>query len=214
MLNKEQKTKLRAVYGRDVWQKSPKMADYCTNKAAQLVELPGGDMIQIDKISIEKRFCFGESGYDFEDAAAAANVARTSENYFLRENMKEFDGWINDISEQWEMHNAPYNLPRCILLIAEKPYIGQPESSPLKGLQFLRGWEVLEALGGSAFVKDLPGTRIECRSIKYRVPTAEELKAIEAGFKTAAAEHEKKVKTYLKKYGLQHVHAWTYWRDA
>lgn len=214
MLTKEQKAKLYEIYSRDVWHGNDKMTSYCTNKAAQLIEFKNGDCIDIEKQSIEKRFCFGESGYDAEDAAHMAHTARTSESYFKRENMRKFRSWLESIREQYEMHEESHSLPRHVLAIAENRYIGQPESSPLKGLKFFRGWEVLEAFGGSAFVKDLPGAHFEKRGSKYRIPTLEELDAIREGYEAAAKEHEKKVDTYLKKYGLQHVESWTYWREA
>ena len=215
MLTKEQKAKLYDVYNRDVWQGSEKMVNYCVNKAAQLIELESGDFIAIEKQSIKKRFCFGESGYDYEDAAEMAHHAKTSESYFKRENMKEFRGWLETINDQYTMHNDDaVSMPSSVLAIAEHCYTGQPDTSPLKGLNEFRSNEILEALGGSAYVRELPGAHFERWGIKYRIPTLKELDTIRAGYEIATKEHEKKVDTYLKKYGMQQVHTWTYWRDA
>lgn len=215
MLTKEQKAKLYDVYNRDVWQGSEEMVNYCVNKAAQLIELESGDFIAIEKQHIEKRFCSGESGYDYEDAAEMAYHAKTSESYFKRENMKEFRGWLETINDQYIMHNDDaVSMPSFVLAIAEHCYTGQPDNSPLKGLNVFRSNEILEALGGSAYVRELPGAHFERWGIKYRIPTLKELDTIRAGYEIAAKEHEKKVDTYLKKYGMQHVHTWTYWRDA
>lgn len=214
MLTKEQKDKLRAVYAADVWPNSERMTDFCTNKAAALAELPNGDMIPVEKQKIETDFCFGESGYDYDDAVSAAANARKNESYFKRENMKHFNGWIDDLAEQEEMHGADPSLPRFVMLIAEKPYYGQPEASKLKGLTFCRDGDVLDALGGSAFVWEMPGQRVTVRGQNYRIPTHSELDAIRAAYEQAREEHGKKVERYLQRYGLTKVHAWTYWRDA
>lgn len=214
MLTKEQKTKLRAVYAADVWPGSERMTDFCTNKVAALAELPDGDMIPVEKQKIETDFCFGESGYDADDAARAAANARTNEGYFRRENMRHFNKWIDDLAEQEEIHGVDPRLPRFVMLIAEKPYYGQPDASKLKGLTFCRDGDVLDALGGSAFVRDMPGQRVTVRGQNYRIPTRGELAAIRAAYEQAREEHGKKVDRYLKRYGLSKVNSWTYWRDA
>ena len=214
MLTKEQKEKLRAVYDKDVWHGNDHMTDYCTNKVSVLAELPNGDFIPIEKKGIEKDFCFGESGYDYDEAAEAAHVARTSEAYFKRENMKEFVSWLDSINEQYKMFWESPSLPRQILTISEKPYLGQPETSPLKGISFIRDGDILESMGGSAFVCELPGASITYRGNHYRIPTEEELDIIRNAYTQATVEHRKKVERYLKRYGLSKVHSWTYWRDA
>lgn len=214
MLTKEQKARVRAVYAADVWHNNEKMTDFCTNKVATLAELPGGDFIPVEKQKIEKDFCFGESGYDYDEAQESAAHARTSESHFKRENMKRFRSSIQDIEEQYDLFAADPSLPRYLLLIAEKQYYEQPDKSPLKGISFFRDGQVLEAMGGSAFIQDIPGAHVTIWNNRYRVPTLAELDAIKAAYEQAAQEHEKKVDAYLKKYGLSKVHAWTYWRDA
>ena len=57
---------------------SEDMISYCVDKVAAVATLPNGEIITVDKQGIEKRFCFGESGYDFDEAVEAAKVARTS----------------------------------------------------------------------------------------------------------------------------------------
>lgn len=214
MLTKEQKTKLRAAYAADVWHGDNHMTDYCVNKTAALAELPCGEFIPVDKQSIEKNFCFGESGYDYDDAANAAANARTSVDHFIRENMKEFRADLERIEEQYGLFAEHPSMPHYLLMIAEKPYYGQPVTSPLKGDAYFGDGQVLEAMGGSAYIRDLPGQRVSIWDNSYRVPTLEELDAIKAAYEQAAAEHEKKVNAYLKRYGLSKVNAWTYWRDA
>ena len=47
-----------------------------------------------------------------------------------------------------------------------------------------------------------------------KVAAVEELAIIRAAVQSAATAHEKRVETYLKRYGTSKVHTWTYWRDA
>ena len=65
------KRMLNAQYAM-VW--SDHMLVYCVGKTAALAELPGGELFPVEKQSIETRFCFGESGYDYDDALKAATI--------------------------------------------------------------------------------------------------------------------------------------------
>lgn len=203
---KVDKELLRAEYSK-VWE-TEKMIDYCVNKTAAVAILPAGEIITIDKQAIETRFCFGESGYDFEEASAAAAHAATSESYFKRENMKSFNSYLKDLE------GAKTFEGRTVATIHPRAWSGQADDCRLSCLNWKRLTAVLDDLGGSAFLSELPGKTIEKGEHSYRVLTNEEIDIIEAAVKAAAEAHEKKVDAYLKRYGMSKVHTWTYWRDA
>ena len=200
---------LRAEFAK-AW-KDPRMVDYCTNKVASVAVLPTtGEIITFDKMSIETRFCFGESGYDAEDARKMAAHARTSCDYFKEENMRAFKQWLDNLEDARALEG------RYVLTISGRVYTGQTEDCRLRYIRLERISKVIDDLGGSAFLADLPGQTVTENGSgrKYRIATAEELEAITNACKQAAAAHEKKVDAYLKRYGTSKVHAWTYWRDA
>lgn len=201
------KEMLRSEYAK-VWHKDGKMVDYCVGKVAALAVLPDGGIIPVEKQGIEKHFCFGESGYDYDDAQQAAAHARTSESYFKRENMKVFRRTINDLLEVLN------GLSNYRVVINEKAYYSQDEDCRICSFQFVRLSEVIEACGGSCFMPDLFGKEIEIHGQKKRIATPKETELILEAYKAAAAQHEKKVDAYLKRYGTSKVNAWTYWRDA
>lgn len=188
--------------------KDPRMIDYCTGKVAAYAELPGGELITVDKQSIETRFCFGESGYDFDDAVKAAQHARTSQEYFKAENMEHFNRCINDLLE------ALNGISNYKLVIYSASYTGQTEDCRLRGIGFEKLPDLIDACGGSCYLYDLPGKELTVRGRECRVATPAEMDLIIDAYKRAAAAHEKKVDAYLKRYGTSKVHSWTYWRDA
>ena len=186
---------------------SEKTLAYHVDDVAAVAVLPAGDVVTVNKRRIETSFCFGESGYDMDDAIEAAEHARTSEAYFKRENMEHYTKQIADyeailngestwhvliINEFWNQK------PGCVL---RKPY-------------FCRLGDVVEACGGSCYVEELPGRELTVNGYNGRIATAEEIRLILDATKAAAAAHEKKVDAYLKRYSTSKVHAWTYWRDA
>lgn len=182
------KSLLRAEYAK-VWPRNEKMVRFCVDKAAAVAVLPDGGLIVIDKKPIEKDFCFGESGYDYEDAQHMAAHARSSAEYFKRENMRGALELVNDLRD------ALAGVGRYSLVIRENQYISQTPDCLLRGYQF-----------EDLFVHALPP--------RSRLATPEEARIIIAAAEAAAAAHEKKVDAYLKRYGTSKVRAWTYWRDA
>ena len=208
MLTKDEKEMIRAEF-KKVWPISEKMVKFCTDKTAAFAELPGGELVTVEKQSIETRFCFGESGYDYDDAQRAAAHARKSESYFKSENMKHFRELIADLQAVLD-GSSNYVLTVSV----NGHYYSQSPDCRLQSINLVSLWKVLEALGGSAYIEDLPGTVIGSGCYASRVATKEEVAAILEAYKKAAADHEKKVDAYLKRYGTSKVNAWTYWRDA
>ena len=201
---KANKELLHSEYSK-VW--DDHMTDYCTSKAATMAILPDGGIVIVDKKKIEKDFCFGESGYDYDDAQKAADHARTSHGYFFRQNMAEFNSWIKDLEEAKEIGG------RFMLHIIDRHYFGQTEDCKIRSIQFVRINEILD-VNGPAFLEELPGKQLKLRGCDGHLATAEEVDLILTAYKEAAADHEKKVRSYLKRYGTSKVNAWTYWRDA
>lgn len=194
---------------------SERMIDYCTNKVAAYATLPDGKIVVVDKESIETDFCFGESGYDYDDAQDMAAYASKSEEYFRKENMKHFDSWISSLEDVLETENSiTSDYPQCMLGISLSVYTGQTEDCNLSGISWHKLCDVIDDCGGTANLYTLSGKILNHYGHKYRIATKEEIKLILEAYKEAAQAHEKKVNTYLKKYGMNHVRTWTYWRDA
>ena len=170
----------------EVWQ-DQRMIDHCAGKVAYIVRLTNGDIVPIDKYSINKDFCFGysDSRYNNDDFDRANNMvshAMKSEKYFIDQNMKEVNGIIANLDGTERTNYRVY---------VANAYYGQPENSKLKHWGMFNPWD-----GES----------------KTEISEADKQLIIE-GYKVVRAEHEKKVRAYLKRYGTSKVNAWSYWRD-
>lgn len=187
---KELKQKYAEILAADVWHNDQRMVDYCVKTAGHIVELENGDIVAIEKPSIEKNFCFGysDSRYDTEDydrAQRMAEHAGKSVDYFLEQNLKG----INSRIEELEKNDSG----RWIYRIAI-PYSGQPKDSKLKAIWRLERWDD-----------------------KYQhllLLEGENLQRVIEGYKAVRADFEKRLQRYLKRYGLSKVHSWSYWQDA
>lgn len=185
-----------------------KMADYCTKRTADYAELPNGGLVTIEKQHIKTRFCFGESGYDFDEAVKSAETARKSADYFKTENMAYFAEWLHDLKAA-RRRNSNY-----ALFIHNIDYYGQTPDCLLRAITFERVTDVIDAFGGSCVFADIAGQNTKINGCYGHIASDTEYKIIIDAYERAAAEHEKKINTYLKRFGLSNVVAWTYWREA
>lgn len=202
--------KYRALLER-VWHGDEKMIRYGLGKVAEITELSNGLFFTIEKERIETDFCFGysDSPYNTEDYDRANNMAhhaRTNEDYFFNENMKKYREAL-EILNTGERHYVRYmpTLHPC--------YTEYDENRRYCALRFLTVGDVLEALGGSGDLEAIKGTTINSRGYDYYVCTDEDLDRIRAAYDRVLNSHEKKVRAYLKRYGLSKVNSWSYWRD-
>lgn len=164
--------------------KSPRMVDFCNKRAFLIIKLEDGSLLPIEKESIKKDFCFGESGYDYEDALASAQHARTSQEYFIEENLKDINSEIERLQDKTHT------------LMVGKSYDDDSDIS--------------------YYTIASDGNLLCCPWMfkgMRKATEAEREDLIEAK-KFVKEDLKKRVMTYLKKYGMSKVHAWTFWRDA
>ena len=189
---KELKQRYAEILAADVWHNDQKMVDYCVKKAGYIVELEDGSILAIEKPSIEKNFCFGysDSRYDTEDydrANAMAAHAKESTEYFMKENMRDINNMIASLEGN---SDYLYHWVHRIRI----PYSGQPADSKLKAIHTFQSWDE--------------------NAQKYPALEGENLRRVIEGYKIVKADFEKRLQTYLKRYGLSKVNSWSYWQDA
>lgn len=190
MTQKELKIEYERILSSEVWHGSPDMVTHCLKNAAHIVELTNGDIVVIEKPSIKKDFCFGyrDSRYDteeFDEANRMAAHASSSTDYFLAENLAEIDDVIKHL-EGKEWSSWDYHVCRH--------YYSQPENSKLKKLLGVY-WH-------------------DERGQKYPKLEGEDRARVLEGYKVVRASFEKRLHSYLKRYGMSKVNTWSYWVDA
>lgn len=200
MKQTELREKLYTAY-KQVWGYDYKMIDYCMKTAASACELSNGMLLTVDAKRVRKDFCFGYSdcgqGPDYSEAIRAERNGK-SEEYFIRENMRTYDEAIETI-ERKEL--LPFLMRGNT---AEK-------SCPLRYLTWQR---LTDALSLFEYDEMKPGATIKDKWGKeYYIPTEDDMNRIRTMYEEAKAAHEKKVRSYLKRYGTTKVRTWTYWLD-
>ena len=195
--DKEEQNRLKKLYieilGCESWKGDLKMLEYFDKSISRVVELADGSLIAIDKKSIETRFCFGygQNGIsDDEDKERAHNMAhyaKTQQDYFISENLKNFS---------WEYEKLKAEPDNMYLGVK---YYRSPEDSKVKSLQYFDwwNWENLNSESKAKLIKLSPD---------------DVQKLIEA-YEIERKNFEKRLNAYLKRYGTSKLNVWTYLVD-
>ncbi len=196
---KELKDKYMEIVKTEVWPNSPKMQDFAKKQAGYIIELSNGKIICVDKPSIKKDFCFGYGMYlrstdEEEDRAfSMAQKAETDPSYFLEQNLQNFNLRIDQLRSVVGWQKEVYIYVKCY---------GQPEDSNLVS------YIITDTFEG-------PKLRPEYwkRYKGLQKIGEEDIQRIIDGLEEAKKAFEKRLNTYLKKYGLSKLNVWTYLVD-
>lgn len=178
---------------------SPRMIKYCANQAAHIIEY-NNKLYSIEKPAIHTRFCygFGFCGVSNEEEEAAANaMARKAEEdveYFKAENLrgleekiKQLENIVEEMGHNW----AEGSHPRYMIKTGAH-YTGQ---TPDCKLEYFCIEDTFNSLGGTI-----------CYDVEF-------VRALIAGHQEVKKAFEKRLNTYLKRYGLSKVESWSYLSD-
>lgn len=169
-----------------------KMRDYCCKKAD--IVYPVRDHIaEVDKPSIKTDFCFGygycgvSTAEDMKDADNMVRHAQTREDYFLSENLRDLDGWIESLEGSDYVAYAVNSYQHDYGIVC---------------IHFCHWYEAEQQ---KRWAEQSGSTFFEL--------TPEERKQIADVYRMEKERFTKRLKTYLKRYGLSKVHSWSYLVD-
>ena len=190
-----------------VWPGDKRMLDYEREKFSYAVRLENGGIVYFEKPSIKTAFCFGYStcgqGAEYEEANEACRKA-DSEEYFLKANLNPYDEEIKalECNCEYDHENGErnYQYDGRVWYLQRQEYNSQTALLNLYKFCACDEWDM--------------------RNYPFRYKEGNYTKMSDADRKTiiAAAKHErdkfeKRLHTYLKRYGTSKLRTWTYWVD-
>lgn len=169
---------------------SAAMRKHFESTISRVVELENGYLVAICKPRIQKNFCFGysDSRYDTEDYDRANDMAmhaRTNTDYFIDQNMRQ----INEQIEALDKWNP----------VIRTAYCDAPENSIIKTIDFMDDYHFCN-------IREKDKAKVAPLS-----PADKAL--IIAAYEEEKKAFEKRLASYLKRYGLSKVNSWSYWQD-
>lgn len=197
-LTKQDKAMLRGEFEK-VWHDDDKMVDWCVKNTSGYIEA-GGLVVTMDKPSIKKDFWFGEHTYDYDEVVEHADKCSKSVEYFKHENMSHCDAYnlLQALDgKDWRGYDTSYKL-----YVAKKSYCGQDDDCRL-------GY--VKALTWGTDPREYFATR--SGMIEHREIDDDEKAALREFLEDEVEKFDKRLDTYLKRYGLSKCHYGVYWAD-
>ena len=187
-----------------VYPRSESMREYCISEADEIITLENGMFFVIEKQKIKTDFCFGYSlnRYDSEDyhrANRCVNNAYENQEYFVRENLRHYRNILEQLSDD------------SYVPVLRNHYNAR-ETGNLKSLDFVRcyDWEMKLRQQSAAEIV----TENNPMNRPLYLLTESDIALVKTAYENAMQRQEKKVRAYLKRYGLTKIRAWSYWQDA
>ncbi len=180
---------------RKVWGNDEKMVKHYVSTTSNFFTSDEGIIIPFGKPHIVTRFWIPEHGYDYNEAFNTAIACENDVQYFIYKNMSNLETYSN----AWngglcDCYNHPY--------IKHGKYIDQSADCALGKIE----WADRNGNGCYKWSYDLP-------SKGYRKLTDKEIDRLHDAENRRNALFEKRLCSYLKRYGLSKVSCGTYWAD-
>lgn len=173
-------------------------ADYESKNVEVAIKLNDGSYLTVEKPRIQTRFCYGYgcnliSTQDEEERADSLKSAISNdEEFFINENLRK-----------WDYHNS------IELLESDTPHIVLETAHNIESFA-----TIYRGDGRELVEKD--GKLVDCYEPGYRydrILTDEEKALYLEALKYTRESFIKRLKTYLKRYGLSKIVSWTYLVD-
>ena len=150
-------------------------------------------MLEIEKPTIQTRFCFGysDSPYntdDYDRANAAEDYARTHEEYFLNENLEGINRSIEHIKEALDSESLRDDRGRNFYILKHHRN-GDTEECKIRSFELLDRYEEQREKA----YKQMQGNELE-------IMNREDLENWLEGLEIVKAQFEKRLKTYKFNY--------------
>lgn len=174
-------------YGND------RMNEYIIKSTIQAIRLPDNSICYFDKPSIETHFCFADEGDEYEYYRELNSEEEKMKRYFFAKNLNHYNEVISllekDEDDHYNYAGFNYYNDKCCSV----------------------GFLPYSMISDEGFIEE--GLAKHERSPNWRPMTMEERKLCLETYRELKAAFEKRLNTWWKRYGVEKLHTWTYWRD-
>ena len=175
-----------------VWKTDEDMIRFCINNTQSLIKLSTGQLFVTDRLDIKKEFCFGYSscgqGPSWDECMQnQADFRQNEADRFKEENLCGFDHYIQQLDSDG----------------VRRPYLTSRYYQEF-------GANIVVLTWISEFDFDCGHARRDDCKLLEDCDKA----AIKSAYIADKAAMEKRLDSYLKKYGTSKLKVWSYWIDA
>lgn len=174
----------------------PELTEETIKVTDDLVELSDGLIFVLKKESIEVDFCWADEGPDYENYKKVTSSEESLKRYFIWENTRKIDDHIKRLKTLKDRYDNELT-PVCFECCWSR------DNEPIGYSSDLR------ELSGVDYYREKQDKR---NGIIHEL-TADDVKKVTKALERFRARFQKRLDTYLKRYGVSKLHTWTYWAD-
>lgn len=194
---------------------SKAMIDYYNKECSYILTLSDGSHVIFKKPRIETSFCFGYGQYGIstdeeqKSATEMADYARENQNYFLEENLRQFNHKI-DILKAYICKLTNYDQWVDQYLRSGTNY--DLSNYEICAYKHASKFDYFKISSIHIYNADSIYNKIDNEN-ETVITNIDDLKNILSVYEYEKAKFEKRLNTYLKKYGLSKLKTWSYLVD-
>ena len=197
-MTKEDKQAVREQFEK-VWHGDEKMVEHCVRSTSGYIMLDE-IMVTFDKPHIQTDFWFGEHTYDYDEVCDECSRASESERYFITENLSSCKA--KNLMDAIDGRDSR-GYDACFkVYVVDRHYCSQDDDCKLGYVRALR-----LGMNPEEHFATRSGTQND------RELTEDEKAALRGFLEEEVEKFRKRLKTYLKRYGLSKCHYGVYWAD-
>lgn len=167
--------------------------DYWVKKTSNLMMTDSGIILTFEKRKIKVDFCWSDEGAPYEEYLRLSANEKEMREYFLRENLRDLDEQIEELTTR------KGECDRTLMPVFwERDTCHYGKCGWAEGVHLMPDYRYREAVSDKEGVTLM--TENDCT------------KAL-AILKDERIKFEKRLQTYLKRYGVSKLNTWTYWAD-
>lgn len=178
---------LKAEKGNKEW------LDYWLKKTSALMMTDCGIILTFEKKKIKVDFCWSDEGADYDEYKRLRSSEQSMREYFLAENLREYDNKIKELSTLKDKHGNT-----LVPVMYERDAYNYCWGVADNSLRLLKEYDFEE----------------EKKHRYVHRMTDNDVKNALAILKDERNKFEKRLNNYLKRYGVSKLHTWTYYANA
>lgn len=186
---------------RKAYEGDTSMLDYHRKRFSGAVRLENGGIVVFEKPSIDTAFCFHDEGPDYELYEDVTKTKDTLRDYFLSRNLGPMTRETEALEKNCRSDEGDYQPGYYCKdwYLYRVSYSSQKE--PLNVWKYV-ALSHMDSEQHASWYKDLQPMGDADR------------RAIAEGMRREREKFDKRLQTYLKRYGTSKIRTWTYWADA
>lgn len=168
--------------------------NYWLKGTSELMMADCGVILRFEKEKIKVDFCWHDEGPDYEEYKRLHSDDEAMREYFINANLREYDEQIEGLTSRKNRWGEPQ-----VIVLYERDTCSHGKCGWGTGFRMMSKCQFQQEQNDS-------------RCTVHQLTENDIVKAL-ALVKSERAKMEKRLQTYLKRYGISKLHTWTYWAD-